>query len=62
MFFYCLGAIAKYPISAGLSVIAQGWASVVFANGLVLVPVLISQHISNRWLTSGGEEDPLGPK
>lgn len=60
--FYCLGAIAKYPISAGLSIIAQGWASVVFANGLVLVPVLISQHISNRWLTSGGEEDPLGPK
>lgn len=60
--FYCLGAIAKYPISAGFSAIAQGWASVVFANGLVLVPVLISQHISNRWLTSGGEEDSLGSK
>ena len=53
---YCLGAIAKYPLSVALSAIAPGWASVVFANGFVLVPVLIAQHIANRWLTVGSEE------
>lgn len=53
---YCLGAIVKYPLSVALSAIAPGWASVVFANGLVLVPVLIAQHIANRWLTAGSEE------
>lgn len=58
---YCLAAIAKYPLSAWLSVVAPGWASVVIANGLVLVPVLISQHIANRWLTIG-EEVPLEHK
>ena len=48
---YCLGAIAKYPFAAVLSIIAPGWASVVVANGLVLIPVLACQHIANRWLT-----------
>lgn len=48
---YCLGAVAKYPLSAVLSIIAPGWASVVVANGLVLIPVLVCQHIANRWLT-----------
>lgn len=48
---YCLGAIAKYPFAAALSIIAPGWASVVVANVLVLIPVLVCQHIANRWLT-----------
>lgn len=60
--FYCLGALVKYPVSAGLSTITSGWASVVFANGLVLLPVLISQHIANRWLTASGEEVSSGTK
>ncbi len=56
---YCLGAIAKYPLSVGLSIIIPGWASVVLANGFVLIPVLVSQHIANRWLTANGEEDSV---
>lgn len=60
--FYCLGAIAKYPVSAILSMYVTSWASVVYANGLVLVPVLIAQHIANRWLTAGSEESPVEEK
>ena len=62
VFFYCLGAIAKYPVSAFLSMYMTSWASVVYANGLVLVPVLIAQHIANRWLTVGSEESPVEEK
>ena len=62
VFFYCLGAIAKYPVSAILSMYVTSWASVVYANGLVLVPVLIAQHIANRWLTAGSEESPVEEK
>jgi len=54
---YCLGAIAKYPLSAALSIIAPSWASVVVANGLVLIPVLACQHIANRWLTMSAREE-----
>lgn len=60
--FYCLGAIAKYPVSAILSIFVTSWSSVVYANGLVLVPVLISQHVANRWLTVGSEEGPVEEK
>lgn len=56
---YCIGALAKYPLATWLSTMVPGWASVVFANGLVLVPVLVSQHISNRWLTARDEEVPI---
>lgn len=56
---YSFGAIAKYPITAMLSAFVPSWSSVVLANGLVLVPVLISQHIANRWLAVRSEEAPV---
>lgn len=50
VFFYIFAAIVKYPLSVGVSLIVPDWASVVIANGIVLLPVLVFQHADNKWL------------
>lgn len=45
-----VAAILKIPLSLFLCQLGLGWESVVLANGLVLLPLLIGQTIANRAL------------
>ena len=48
-----LAAIVKIPLCLMLCKAGFGWMSVVFANGLALVPLLVGQTIANRALLKG---------
>ena len=48
-----LAAIGKIPLCLVLCKAGFGWGSVVFANGLVLVPLLVGQTIANHALLKG---------
>ena len=48
-----LAAIGKIPLCLVLCEAGFGWESVVFANGLVLVPLFIGQTIANHALLKG---------
>lgn len=48
-----LAAIVKIPLCIALCKANFGWSSVVLANGLVLIPLLVGQTIANRALLKG---------
>lgn len=60
--FYVIAAIAKYPLSVGISTIFPDWASVVIANGIALLPVLVFQHAANHWLIVNDREVSNGSR
>lgn len=60
--FFTFAAIAKYPLSVGISILVPDWASVVIANGIVLLPVLVFQHADNHRLISNVGEVSIESK